>query len=82
VRDMPIKTIYSAICKDLVVDYIGQCKPASLALCLGHNIGIQHIDNVPRAIDKDKVFVAERTLDLKNWINLEKDFSDFFKSLE
>jgi hypothetical protein len=63
----------------LVVDYIEQFKPASLALYLGHNAGIQHLGNVPREIEGDMVFVAERTLDMKNWMNLEDEFFEYFR---
>lgn len=62
-----------------MVDYVGQYKPASLALDLGHNVGIQHLKNVPREIEADMVFVAERTLDLKDWSKLEKEFLGSFR---
>ena len=63
----------------LVVDYIGQFKPASLALYLGHNIGIQHLGNVPREIVPENIFVAERSLSQKDWMSLEDEFLEFFK---
>jgi len=63
----------------LMVDYIGQFKPASLALYLGHNIGIQHLDNVPREIEQENIYVAERSLSQKDWLNLEDEFVEFFQ---
>lgn len=63
----------------LVVDYVGQFKPASLALYLGHNAGIQHLGNVPREINPENIYVAERALSQKDWMNLEDEFLEFFK---
>ena len=63
----------------LVVDYIKQFNPASLALYLGHNIGIQHLSNVPREIERESIYVAERSLNQKDWMNLENEFLEFFK---
>ena len=63
----------------LVVDYVGQFKPALLALYLGHNIGIQHLGNVPREINSENIYVAERLLTNDDWRNLEDEFTTFFK---
>ena len=65
----------------LVVDYLGTFNPALMSLYLGHNIGIQHIGNVPREIAYERIHVAERTLDLNHWQELEGDFQAFFKSI-
>ena len=62
-----------------VVDFVRQFKPSSLALYLGHNIGIQHLSNVPREIERENIYVAERSLSQKDWMNLEDEFLKFFK---
>lgn len=62
----------------LVVDYIGQFKPASMALYLGHNVGIQHLENVPSAIERNQIYIAERSLSQNDWNMLEKAFVEFF----
>jgi len=64
----------------LVVDYMGLFKPASLALYLGHNLGIQHLDNVPREIG-DRIFMAELMLSPNHWRQLDAEFPEFFKSI-
>ena len=63
----------------LVVDFIRQFKPASLALYLGHNIGIQHLGNVPREINSENIYVAERSLSQQDWLILEDEFLEFFR---
>jgi len=60
----------------LVVEYLRQLSPGSLALYLGHTRGIQHLRNVPAEIGK--VFVAEDCLTVDARPELEQRFLDFF----
>lgn len=66
----------------LVVKYLSQFKPASMSLYLGHNLGIQHLDNVPKEIGKGRTFLAELELSKTNWKKLEADFQEFCKFIE
>jgi len=65
----------------LVIEHLQRFKPASLALYLGHNIGIQHLGNVPDEIRQENIYVAERTLTIDQWLVLEAEFPAFFKKL-
>jgi hypothetical protein len=60
----------------LVVEHLRQFSPESLALCLGHTKGIQHLRNVPATIER--VFVAEDSLSLAAQPDLERRFEEFF----
>jgi hypothetical protein len=65
----------------LVVDYLGQFKPAWLSLYLGHNAGIQHLENVPREIDRQRIYLAEDMLSPNHWKELDVSFPAFFKPI-
>lgn len=65
----------------LVVDYLGQFRPALLGLYLGHSIGVQHLNNVPGQIEKNSVFHAEFMLSPNHWRELDVEFPKFFKSI-
>jgi hypothetical protein len=43
----------------LIVDFLQTFRPASLSLYLGHNIGIQHLENVPEVIGRDSIYIHE-----------------------
>jgi hypothetical protein len=60
----------------LVVEYLRQFSPGSLALYLGHTKGIQHLRNVPAEIAR--AFVAEDCLGMDPPPELERRFMDFF----
>jgi hypothetical protein len=62
----------------IVVDLLQTFRPTSLSLYLGHNIGIQHLENVPEVIGRDSVYIAERSLDQMEWKNLDAEFEAFF----
>lgn len=64
----------------LVIEHLQRFKPASLALYLGHNIGIQHLGNVPEEIRQENIYIAERTLTFDQWHELETEFTAFFKT--
>jgi hypothetical protein len=65
----------------LVVDYLKSFRPASISLYLGHNIGYQHIENVPEVIDRDSIYMAEHVLDQTGREKMEADFAEFFAPL-
>jgi len=64
----------------LVVRHLGRFKPASLSLYLGHNAGVQHLENIPKEIARDRILVAEQTLGHDQWMELDAAFTKFFKS--
>lgn len=47
--------VVSGLTLKLVVDFLSQFKPGSMSLYLGHIIGIQHLENIPREIEIDRI---------------------------
>lgn len=60
----------------LVVGYLRQFSPRSVALYLGHTKGIQHLKNVPEEIEA--IYIAEDQLDWSSRQTFEEDFAEFF----
>ena len=62
----------------LVVDFLWQFSPQSLALYLGHTKGVQHLQNVPSSVGK--VYVSEDCLGENARPSLERQFEAHFGS--
>lgn len=63
----------------LIVDHLQQFEPQAVGLYLGHTKTIQHLQNVPAAIDC--AFLAEELLGSDSRAALEHEFVDLFERL-